>query len=146
MSVGDLSSIVKPGINTPFHIDYSWWQDNDRDWIVYLRGILGDDSEERLSNLKEGQEVDWVDPKSAEVRRVGALQFLLAEHFSKEQSEGQSTSLVESIFREFLKNGNAPLSPSELGEMFERPATMILRTLSGARVYRGMRPVLEQSK
>ena len=33
-------SLLKPGIQTPFHIDFAWWEQNDRDWHVYLRSLL----------------------------------------------------------------------------------------------------------
>jgi hypothetical protein len=53
------------------------------------------------------------------------------------------TTLVNAVFRVFLSNGNLPLTPVELGEKLNRPPRMILRTLSGARVYKGIRPYLE---
>ena len=30
-------SLVKPTVDTPFHIDFAWWKKNERDWHVYLR-------------------------------------------------------------------------------------------------------------
>ena len=32
--------LIKPGIDTQFHIDFDWWKDNDRNWRVDLRGLL----------------------------------------------------------------------------------------------------------
>ncbi|HSM71020.1 MAG TPA: hypothetical protein VK851_05715, partial [Anaerolineales bacterium] len=55
----------------------------------------------------------------------------------------QQTALVEAAFRLFLTNGNAPMSSTELGERLNRPANTILRTLGGARVYKGIRPISE---
>jgi hypothetical protein len=37
------------------------------------------------------------------------------------------------------------MSPLELEEELERPANTILRTLAGARVYKGIRPYLENN-
>jgi hypothetical protein len=48
--------------------------------------------------------------------------------------------MVEAVFRVFLANGNVPLSAEELSKKLERPADTILRTISGPRVYRGLRP------
>jgi hypothetical protein len=53
------------------------------------------------------------------------------------------TALVEAVFRTFLANGNSPLSAEQLSERLGRPANTILVTLSGVRVYRGIRPILE---
>jgi hypothetical protein len=52
-------------------------------------------------------------------------------------------SLVDVVFRVFMANGNRPLSPQELGSRLDRPAETILRTLTGPRVYRGIRPFTE---
>ena len=145
MSDKPLPSLIKPTVETPFHIDYSWWKENDREWGVYLRSFLGDELEAKLTEVGEEAELDWVDPRTAEVKTMDAIQYFLALKMSQEEDGGQGTSMVEAIFREFLKNGNTPLSSTELGEILERPADTILRTLSGARVYRGMRPILESS-
>ena len=50
------------------------------------------------------------------------------------------TSLVDSIFRVFLANGNQPTSPRALEEATGRPASLILKTLAGSRIYKGIRP------
>jgi hypothetical protein len=68
-------------------------------------------------------------------------------HFAEdEELAGEGTSLVEGLFRTFLRNGNEPMNAEQLGAALDRPAITILRTLSGARVYRGIRPVAAQSK
>lgn len=134
-------SLIKPTTDTPFQIDFDWWRDNDREWRVYLRGLLGPEQEARLAELSGDEMVDWVDPRTAEVRRVNVLQYLLMSHYAEQKSgDEESSSLVESIFRAFLANGNKALSSEQLGELLGRPAQTILRTLSGARVYRGIRP------
>lgn len=136
-------SLIKPTLTTPFQIDFDWWRENDREWRVYLRGLLGPEQEARLAEISGEELVDWVDVKTAEVRRVNVLQFLLMDHYASQGTGGEDgTALVESIFRAFLANGNHPLSSEQLGELLGRPAQTILRTLSGARVYRGIRPVL----
>lgn len=134
-------SLIKPTLDTPFHIDFSWWRENDREWKVYLRGLLGPDQEEKLANLTGDELVDWVDPRTAEVKQVEALQYLLMNHFAQQgEGESEGTSLVEAIFRAFLRTGNSPMSSAQLGEKLGRPPQTILRTLAGARVYRGIRP------
>jgi len=51
--------------------------------------------------------------------------------------------VVDSIFRVFLANGNEPQSPRSLAERIGRPASLILKTLSGGRVYKGIRPTTQ---
>jgi transcriptional regulator GlxA family with amidase domain len=53
------------------------------------------------------------------------------------------TSLVNAVFRVFLANSNTPMSPLELAERLGKPPRMILRTFSGSRVYKGIRPYTE---
>jgi len=140
----DLSrpSLVKPTLDTPFHIDFSWWRLNDREWKVFLRGLLGPEQEEKLAGMTGEELVDWVDPHTGEVIRMDALQYLLSSHYAQEtESTEGGTSLIESIFRAFLKSGNSPMSSRQLGEALNRPPQTIVKTLSGMRVYRGIRPV-----
>jgi hypothetical protein len=47
---------------------------------------------------------------------------------------------VDAIFRILLVDGNAPKSPEELGLRLNRPADVILKTIAGPRVYKGLRP------
>lgn len=141
MSEAPRTSLVKPTLDTPFHIDFSWWRQNDREWRVFLRGLLGEEQEARFAEIDLEQQVDWVDAKTGQVTQIDALQYLLSIHYAQESDQQEGTSLIESLFRAFLKNGNQPLSPRQLGEALGRPPQTILRTLAGARVYRGIRPV-----
>ncbi|HLE74112.1 MAG TPA: hypothetical protein VI688_07695 [Anaerolineales bacterium] len=135
------TSLVKPTLDTPFHIDFSWWRQNDREWRVFLRGLLGEEKEAELADLNLDERVDWVDPHTGEVSQVDALQYLLSTYYTQQGDQEGGTSLIESIFRAYLKNGNSPLSSRQLGEALGRPPQTILRTLAGLRVYRGIRPV-----
>jgi hypothetical protein len=51
-------------------------------------------------------------------------------------------SLIDVVLRTFLANGNQPLTPQELADITGRQARRILRTLSGQRIYKGLRPVI----
>ena len=53
----------------------------------------------------------------------------------------EQTAMVEAVFRLFLTNENMPMTAEELGSLLNRPPTTILRTLSGPRVYKGLRPL-----
>jgi len=138
---GKRPSLVKPSVNTPFHIDFEWWQKSERDWHVYLRSLLCAEHQEAFANLEEGQAIDWVDPVTAEVKQVEGVQNALMTHCVKQPGFlTQQTALVEAVFRSFLSNGNVPMSSNDLGTKLNRPPETILRTLVGARVYKGIRP------
>jgi len=135
------SSLVRPSLNTRFHIDYDWWDRAERDLEVYLRSHLCPTHQESYADVDPARKVDHVDPETGEVTRVAGIQHVLISHCAQQPGylSGQ-TSLVNAVFRVFLSNGNTPLSPEELSERIGRPAQMILRTLTGPRVYKGIRP------
>jgi hypothetical protein len=137
-------NLVKPTTKTRFHIDYDWWRQNDRDWRVYLRSFLCPEHQQAYSMMDLFDQVDWVDPDTAEVQRVDGLQNVLITHCARQPSFiTQHATLVDSVFRIFLANGNSPLSPDELAEQLGRDSTIILRTLTGPRIYKGLRPCLD---
>ncbi len=139
---GNLLKLVKPTLQTPFHIDFEWWKQNDRSWQVYLRSYLSEEDQDRLDDFGDETLIDIVDPETAEVHRVDGLQHLLITNYAqKDDFITGSTSISEAIFRIFLSNGNAPLSAVELGEKTHRDPKVVLRMLSGPRVYKGIRPV-----
>ena len=136
-------SLVKPTINTPFHIDFEWWQQNDREWRVHLRSCLPPEYQQAFAET-DTEEVDWVDPETAEVQRVDGLQHTLINYAANNPDFiTNRTTLVEAIFRVLLANGNTPLTPTELGDRLSRPPMTILKTISGVRVYKGIRPCPE---
>ncbi len=144
MTEGKRYSLVKPTLNTPFHIDFDWWRENDREWRVHLRSCLCLEHKETFAEVEDDYQVDWVDPETAEVQRVDGLQHVLISHCAKmEDFITRQTSMVEAIFRLFLANGNVHMTPTELAERLNRPPMTILRTISGARVYKGIRPCPE---
>lgn len=137
------SSLVKPNLATPFKIDFEWWKKNDRDWRVYLRSFLCEKHQAMFEDLDNDETIDWVDPKTAEVTQVDGLQHILITHCARQEDFlTNRTALVDSVFRVFLANGNKPQTAEEMGELLNRPANTILRTLSGVRVYKGIRPFL----
>lgn len=141
MVEGKRFSLVKPTVDTPFHIDFDWWKKNERDWHVYLRSLLCTEHQSAFEDTEEGQMIDWVDPVTAEVKPVDGIQNALMTHCVKQLDFlTQQTALVEAVFRLFLTNGNQPMTSADLGTRLKRPPETILRTLAGARVYKGIRP------
>jgi hypothetical protein len=134
-------SLLKPTTKTPFHIDFDWWKKNERDWHVFLRSLLCPEHQQIFAEVEEGGMIDWIDPKTAEVKQVDGIQHALMSHCALLPGFSDShTAMVEAVFRIFLVNGNIPMSADDLGKKLERPADTILRTISGPRVYRGLRP------
>ncbi len=137
-------SLIKPKLNSPFKIDFEWWKKHDRDWRVYLRSFLCKEHQEMFENIDNDEVIDWVDPKTAEISQVDGLLHILITHCAKQDDFLTSRmALVDSVFRVLLANGNRPMTPEELGDTLNRPPSTILRTLSGLRVYKGIRPVQE---
>ncbi len=135
-------SLVKPSLKTPFHIDFDWWQKSERDWHVYLRSLLCPEHQEVFADVQEGELIDWIDPRTAEVKPVDGIQHTLMSHCARRpEFVTEQTAMVEAVFRLFLTNENAPMTAEELGTHLNRPPQTILRTLSGPRVYKGLRPL-----
>lgn len=136
--------LVRPTIDTRFHIDFGWWEKAERDWEVYLRSHLCAQHQASYADLETTSVVDSVDPATAEVKRVPGIQHIVITHCSQQPDYiTPQTTLVHAVFRVFLANGNKPLSSRQLGERLGKAAPTILKTLSGPRVYKGIRPTTE---
>lgn len=141
MAKPKLSSLLKPTVETPFHIDFDWWKNHDRAWRVNLRSSLCEEHQELFSEIAGDEQVDWIDPETGEVQKVDGLQHTLISHCAKRDDFiTKQTTLTEAVFRVFLANGNQPLTSEELAESLDRPPQKILQTISGRRVYQGIRP------
>ena len=139
-------SLLKPSVKTPFHIDFDWWRQNENDWHVFLGSLLCPEHQEAFANFEEGEMIDWIDPVTAEVKQVEGIQHALMTHCALlPEFTSARTAMVEAVFRVFIANGNIPMSAEELGKKLGRPADTILRTISGPRVYRGLRPYQENA-
>lgn len=139
------TSLIKPTLTSTFKIDFNWWKKNDRNWRVFLRSFLCEEHQAMFENLENDEIIDSVDPQTAEVIQVDGLQHVLISHCAKQEDFlNNRMALVDSVFRIFLSNGNQPLNSEELGEILNRPSSTILRTLSGIRVYKGIRPISDQ--
>jgi len=137
-------SLVKPTIDTPFHIDFEWWQQNDNNWRVFLLGQQCPTHQLVSADQAENVVIDFVDPVTAEVKKVDGLLHTLLTHCSKQDDFiSSSSSMTSTVFRIFLANNNQPLTPAQISKMISRPAATILATLSGPTVYKGIRPILQ---
>jgi hypothetical protein len=134
---------IKPNLNTKFHVDFDWWKRSGRDFRVFLRGNLCPECQRTFHASLDTEEIDWIDPDTAEVKRVDGLWQALRTHCSKLPDYiTDETPLVTAIFRTFLANDNTPLSAIELQQQIgKKTPTLILRTIGGYKVYDGLRPV-----
>lgn len=134
-------TIVKPTLDTPFHIDYSWWERQGLRISVELRAHLCQEHRAIYSEHLDAEKIDWVDGETGEVTQVDGLQHVLQVHCSKQPDYiSENLSLVDAVFRAFLANGNKPMSCRELSNIVGHPPEKILRTLAGGRIYKGIRP------
>jgi hypothetical protein len=134
---------IRPTLDTKFNIDLDWWDQNNRDLRVYLHQQLCKDCREIYSSHLGSETVDWIDPDTAEVQPVDGLWHTLRTHCSREPDYiTESTPMVNAILRVFLANGNAPLTPAELGAKIGQPPEKILRVIGRGHVYDGIKPVM----
>jgi hypothetical protein len=139
------STLIKPTLDTKFHIDYDWWDRNPgEDLRIYLISHLPSDQRERLSRSEVDAKVDYVDPETGEVLQLDELGLLLKVASEDPNFINREVSLVDSVFRVMLRNNNTPVSSRELESLTGRPATTILKMLSGGRIYKGIRPYLNE--
>lgn len=132
-----------PNLDTRFHIDMEWWENSGRDIRVYIRDLLCDDCREHYAdNFQELEKIDWVDELTGEVSVVDGLWHCLRTCCSQKPGYiGETTPIVDAVFRTLLANGNKPMSVRELHAALDRrPARTLLRILTGGQVYMGIRP------
>jgi hypothetical protein len=135
------SAIIKPTLDTKFHINYEWWERENNDLRSYMLTHLPSDLREKFDEGAEERVIDYIDPETAEVFQLDELGLAIQEAAKREDFINFQTSLVDSVFRVFLANSNTPRTPQELEEDTGREARTILKTFGGLRVYRGLRPI-----
>ena len=133
----------RPTVDTKFHIDYDWWEKSGKNFRIYLRDQLCEECRDRFANYQNTEDVDWIDPETAEIRRTDALRECLRTRCANDPDYiNERLPLASACFRVFLANNNTPLSPSELNQLLPwKSADSILQTLGSGQVYFGIRPV-----
>jgi len=137
--------LKRPSLDTKFHIDFEWWDESDLDLKTYLYSRL-DIGDESTLDLGVDQ-VDLVDSVTGEVRQVDGFQFALQTYFNQLPKDfAQQSSLVDAIFFVLLANANKPMTANELAQDVGRDPDMVLKTISGTRIYQGIRPIFEEDE
>ena len=145
MQPGKSNAFVKPKLDTKFHIDYEWWEAQSDDLRAYMLTHLPPEMREEFEGKEEFAVVDYIDPQTGEVQQLDELGLAIQEASKRDDFITVQTSLVDSVFRVFLSNGNTPRTPVELEEDTSREARTILKTFGGIRIYRGIRPVQQNT-
>jgi hypothetical protein len=140
MSPQKPSALVKPTLDTKFHIDYDWWSRSSEDLRSYLLSHLLPEQRQQLMQDETETLVDYIHPETAEVFQLDALGMAIQVAAEDANFISPQTSLVDGVFRVFLANGNKALSPRDLAEYTGRDANTILKTLGGRTIYKGIRP------
>lgn len=134
-------SLVKPSLDTPFHIDFAWWKQHENDWRVHLFNCLCPEHQKLYENMVELADIDSIDEVTAEVHTVDGLQHVLMSHCAKQPDFLTNyTTVVDAVFRVLLANGNTPLTPREIAAKTGKPADTILRLFTSPQVFKGIRP------
>jgi hypothetical protein len=136
---------LKPTVDTKYHIDFDWWEEQGRNFRVQLLSQLCTECQSHYKDHREADMVDWIDAETAEVTQVDGLWHSLRMCCSlKPDYIDDRTPLTTAVFKIFLANGNQPLAASDLAAQLHKPAGTILRTLGGFQVYNGIRPLAGQ--
>jgi hypothetical protein len=138
-----LNRLARPTLDTQFHIDYEWWAKSDRNLRTYMRSHLCEEHRTLYADAPaDAAEIDWVDPQTAEVKRLDGIRLHMLTHCANlPDFIGPHTNIIDAAFRIFLTNDNTPLSARELGERLKRDPELILKTLGGKQVYQGLRSI-----
>lgn len=133
----------KPTLDTKFHIDFSWWQKQGQNLRAYLQSHSCGTCLE-LAQDSELQEFDWINPETGEVFQIDILWHIIHHHCSQDPVFLDSRiPLTSAIFRTFIVNNNTPLTAVEIHEKLARKSPeLILKTIGGRVVYKGIRPVV----
>ena len=123
------------------HIDFDWWEKSDLDLKTYLytRLDLGDSLPAEVED-----QVDLVDPETAEVQRVDGFQYIVQTYFNQLPADfALRSSLVDAVFCVLLANANRPMSVAESAGRVQRAPDVLIRTFSSPVVYQGIRRVTD---
>lgn len=137
-----MAKYIKPTLDTKFHIDFLWWQQKGQNLRAFLQGHLCEGCREEAAD-SEGQTFDWISPDTGEVFEIDSLWHVIHKNCPNDPEFFDSRApLTTAIFRAFIANNNAPLTPQELFEVTQKKSPdMILRTIGRRQVYKGIKPV-----
>ena len=128
-------------VNTPFEINFGWWEKRGRNLGRFLTEILGKTETE----IEPGGALDFIDPETAEVHELDPLWVeVLTKRAFQPDYITTSTPMTSALLRALVENLNRPMTSIELHRRINRsnPQT-ILRVLKTAQREYGILPVSE---
>ena len=137
-----MAKYIKPTLDTKFHIDFEWWQKTKQALKIDLSSHACAEVQEQY-NDREQKMFDWIDPDTGQVFNIDLMWYLVHTHCSQQPDFIDSRMpLTTAIFCLFIANDNTPLTPVEIYERLQKKTPdLILRTIGGRNVYKGIRPV-----
>jgi hypothetical protein len=137
-----MAKYIKPTLETKFHIDFDWWQKTKQALKIDLSSHACADVQEQYGD-QEQKTFDWIDPETGQVFNIDLMWYLVHTHCSQQPEFIDSRMpLTTAIFCLFVANDNTPLTPVEIYERLQKKTPdLILRTIGGRKVYKGIRPV-----
>ena len=132
---------MKLTVDTPLFIDFDYWKSKEANWRTLLSGYLCEEHYQQFKETEDNSDlIDVVDPVTGEVEQKDILIDCLFSHCARQNGfVPENGPLTDCIFRLFLSRNNQPMSSAELGELINKNANTILKTLT-SRNYRGIRP------
>ncbi len=128
--------------DTKFRIDMGWWQRQGLNYRLFLWEQLCPECKEQIPTHVGTQEVDWIDPLTAEVKKTDAIiQCLESICVQKPDYLHAALPLATAIFRVLVLNQNRPMSAREIQEYVPwRSVEHILAALKAAQYHLGIFP------
>ena len=138
-----MAKYIKPTLDTAFHIDFSWWQQDGQNLRAYLAGHACAECQAAIDNDNPNQVLDWVSPSTGEVFQIDMLWHFIRKHCNDDPDFFDSrVPLTTAIFRAFIANNNSPLTSTEICERIgKKSPDLILKTIGARQVYKGIKPV-----
>ena len=132
---------IKLTVDTPLFIDFDYWKSKESNWRTLLSGYLCEEHYSQFAQTENDTElIDVVDQETGEVEQKDILIDCLFSHCARQNGfVPENGPLTDCIFRVLLSRGNRPMTSAELGEILNKNANTILKTLT-SRNYRGIRP------
>ena len=135
---------MRPTGDTPFQINWSWFERNNINAQSLVRNQLNYKWRQRFDNGLEIKEVDYINSETGEVFKMDNMrEAILAECQWEPDYITRDMPLLQSILRLFLANNNQPMTVVEMARRLERhDSNAILNLLTASKIQNGIIAIL----